>query len=88
MAVVAVGLFPRLKGFWENVRLFISRLRVVVFCFFFEVEISSRALIPLFMPASVNSGSAIRVDCGRMFSDKLRVSSFPNRFPHYARTAA
>ena len=29
-----------------------------VFFFFFEVKISSRTLIPLFMPGSVHSGSA------------------------------
>ena len=29
------------------------------FFFFFEVEVSSRALITLFMPGSVQSGSAI-----------------------------
>ena len=56
--------------------------------FFFEVAISSRTLIPLFMPGLVPSGSAGLDDCGRMFSDKLRVSSFPDRFPHYTWTAA
>ena len=35
--------FPRVRGFWENVRQFIPRLR---FCCCFEVEISSRTLIP------------------------------------------
>ena len=45
-------------------------------CFFFYVEISSRALIPLFMPGSVHSGSASRDDCGRVSPDKLLVSSF------------
>ena len=34
----------------------------------FEVEISSRTLISLFMTGSVYSGSASRGDCGRMFS--------------------
>ena len=76
---------------WEDVRLFIPRLRffvavVVVLCF--EVEISSHALIPFLTPGSVHSGSASRDDCGRKFLDKLRVSSFPERFPHYAWTAA
>ena len=52
------------------------------FFFFFWMEISSRALIPLFRPGSVNSDSASWDDCGRKFSDKLRVSSFPDRFPH------
>ena len=52
------------------------------FFFFFEVEISSSALIPPFMSRSVHSGSASLDDCGRMFSDKLRVmSSFLDRFP-------
>ena len=59
------------------------RLRI-----FFKSEISSRTLIPLFMPGSVHSGAASSDDCGRVFPDKLRVSSFPNRFPHYAYTAA
>ena len=48
-------------------------------CAFFEMEISSRTLIPLFRPESVDR---------RSFPDKLCVSSFPDRFPHYARTAA
>ena len=47
----------------------------------FEVEISSRALIPLFMPGSVHSSSASWDDCGPMFPDKLRVNSFPDSFP-------
>ena len=54
--------------------------------FFFKVEISSRKLISLFVPGSVHSGSASRDDCGRMFAYKLRVSSFPERFPHFAWT--
>ena len=54
----------------------------------FEVEISSLTLIPLCRPGSVHSGSANWNDCGWVFSDKLHVSSFPDRFPHYAWTAA
>ena len=46
-------LFPRLRGFWETVRPFIPRQH-----FFFKLGISSRTLIPLFMPGSVHSGSA------------------------------
>ena len=46
------------------------------FLFCFEVEISSRTIIPLFMPGPVHSGSASWHDCGRTFLDKLRVSSF------------
>ena len=73
------GFFLVLRGFlreWSNIH---SRLR---FFFFFEVEISSRTLIPLFVPGSVHSGSANWDDYGQMFPDKLRASSFPDRFPH------
>ena len=41
-------------------------------------------LIPLFRPGSVHSGSASWGDCVRVFPDELRVSSFPDRFPHSA----
>ena len=75
-------LFPRLRGFWQNVRPLIPCLRF--YFWFLEVEISSPALIPLFMPGSVHSGSASWDDWGRMFPDKFRVSSFPDRFPQYA----
>ena len=54
----------------------------------FKVEISSRTLIPLFRPGSVHSGSASRDDCDQVFSDELYVSSFLDRFPHCAWTAA
>ena len=37
---------------------------------------------------SVHSGATSWDDCDQMFPDKLRVSSFPDRFPHYAWTAA
>ena len=57
------------------------------FSFFFLVEISSTTLIPLFRPESVNSGSASWDDCGPVFPGELRVSSFPDRFPHYAWTS-
>ena len=50
--------------------------------FLFKVEISSCALIQLFGPGSVHSGSPSWVDCDRVFPDELRVSSFPDRFPH------
>ena len=42
----------------------------------------------LYMTGCVHSGSASWDDCGWMFPDKLRVSSFPDRVPHYAWTAA
>ena len=85
--VAAGGLYRACdEDFGENVRPFIPRL--LFFFFFFDVEISSRTLIPLFVPGLVNSGLASCDDCGRMFPDKLRVSSFLDRFPHYAWTAA
>ena len=60
----------------------------VFFFFFFTVEINSRAVFPLFRPESVHSGSASWDDCDQVFLEELRVSSFPDRFPHYAWTAA
>ena len=56
------------------------------FFFFFKVEISSCTLIPLFGPGSVRYGSAHLDDCDRVFPDELHVSSFLERFPHYAWT--
>ena len=85
MVVMVWWLFPRLLGFGENVQVFISCLCLF---FFFKVEISARTFIPLFMPGSVHSGSASRDDSGGMFPDKLCVSSFLDRFPHYVWTAA
>ena len=61
--------------------------QLALFFFFFKVEIRSHTLIPLLV-GSVHGGSASWDDCGRMYPDKLRVSSFPYRFPHYAWTAA
>ena len=55
---------------------------------FFKVKISSHTLIPLFSTGLVHSGLAILDDCGRVFPDELHWSSFPDTFPHYARTAA
>ena len=48
---------------------------------FFIAEISSPALILLFRPGSVHSGSASWDDCDRVFHDELRVSSFPDKVP-------
>ena len=84
VVVVVTEAFSRLRGSWENVRLFIPSQHI----FFFKVEISSCTLIPLFMPGTVHSGSASRDDCGSVFRDELHVSSFPAKFPHYAWTAA
>ena len=59
-----------------------------VFLFYIVVEISSCTPIPLFMPGSVNSGSVSWDDCGKMFPDKLHVSSLLDKFPNYAWTVA
>ena len=73
----------------DFVRMFDHSILACDFLFFiFEVEISSRTLIPLFWPGSVHSSSMNRDNIGQMFPGKLRVSSFPDRFPHYAWTAA
>ena len=69
-------------------RMLTNFLAVLFLSFFFEVEISLHTLIPLFMPGSVHSGSESWDNCGQMFPDKLRVRSFPDRFPHYACTVA
>ena len=76
-------LFPCVSGFWENVQQFIPCLS---FFFFLKVEISSRKLIPLFSPGSVRSDPASWDNCDQVFTDELHVSSFPDRFPHYAWT--
>ena len=49
---------------------------------------SPQTLISLFTLGSVHSGSASWDNCGRVFPDKLRVNSSPDKFPHYAWTAA
>ena len=77
--------FSHVRRFRENVLRFIPRLRFLFVCC--KVEISSRPLIPLFRPGSVHSGWATWDDCDQMFPDELRVSSFPDRFLHYAWTA-
>ena len=56
--------------------------------FFFLSGDSLHTLIPLFRPGSIYSRSVSRDNCDRVFPDKLRVSSFTDRFPHYARIAA
>ena len=60
-------LFSRLGEFWENVRLFIPRLRFF-FSFFFEVEISSRTLATLYARISP-----------QWLSDKVKVQLLPGQ---------
>ena len=91
--LLVVVAFSSLARIWGECSTVHSPPVLFLFFFFFSsflflVEISPCTLIPLFMPRSVHSGSASWDDCGRTFPDKLRVSSFPDRFPHYARTAA
>ena len=45
------------EEFWDQIRLFIPRVRLF-FSLSFKVEISSSTLIPFFMPEIVQSGSA------------------------------
>ena len=61
---------------------------VLFFPFFFKVEVRSCTLIPLFRPGSVRSGSESWDNCDCEFPDKLHVSLCPDKFPHYAWTAA
>ena len=78
-------LFSHVRGIWENVRQLIPRQNVFFVGFvLFLVEISLRTLIPLFRSGSVHSGSVSWDNCDQVLSDKLHVSSFPDRFPHYA----
>ena len=78
--------FPACAFFFFSSSFFV----LVLFCFFvffvvvFLVEIIFRTLIRLFTPGLVHSGSASWDDCKRVFPDELRVSSFPDRFRHYA----
>ena len=69
-------------------RMFNDPFPACAFFFFFEVQIRLRTLIPLFRPGSAHSGPASLDNCGRVFPDELRVSSFPDRFPHYVYTTA
>ena len=47
-----------------------------------------RSARALFTPGSVHSGSTSLEDYGRVLPDEMRVSSFPDRLPRSARTAA
>ena len=60
----------------------------VLFSFLFKVEIRLHTLMPLFRLGLVHSGSASWDDWGQAFPVELHVSSFPDRFPHCACTAA
>ena len=56
--------------------------------FFFESGDYLMHTTSILMPGSLHSGSASWDNCGWVFPDKLRVSSFPDRFQHCAWTAA
>ena len=73
---------------WEDLgRMFDHSFPTCIF-FFFKEEISLHTLISLFMPGSVYNVSASWDDCVWMFPEKFHMSLFPDRFPHYAWTAA
>ena len=80
--MVVVVAFSLLVKIWGNVWPFIPCPHFIYLFVFIEVEISLHTLIPLCMPGSVHNGSAGWDDCGRMFPDKMPVSSFTNRFSH------
>ena len=87
--VVCWWLFPRLRGFLRDCSTIQSPPTILfIFICLFEVEISSRTLNLLFMSGSVHNGSPSLNDCGRMFPDKLRVSSYCNGYVKHARTGA
>ena len=79
VVVVAFSSHARILGEDWSIR---SPLAFCCSCCCCKVEINWRTIISLFWPGSVHSGSA---EC---FPDELRVSSFPDRFTHYAWTAA
>ena len=85
LVVVATSLLAWIWGQCSTTHSLPALFVVVVV---FEVEVSSRTLIPLVMPGSVHCGSANRDNCGRVFPDELRVTSFPDRLPHYSCTVA
>ena len=66
-SIASLRRFTRLRGFGVNVRQFIPCLRI----FFFQMEISSHTLIPLFMPQSVNSGTASWDNYDQVFPDEF-----------------
>ena len=78
------GFFLACEDFWK---MFNNLFPACTFLFF-KVEISSHKLIPFFKPGSVHSGSASCDNCDWVFPDELHVSSFPDRAPHSAWTAA
>ena len=84
LVVVGLVFFSSLMRFWGECST-ISRL---LFFFSFWNGDKLAHTNSTFMPVSVHSGSASWDDCGRKFLKKLPVSSFPDRFPHYAWTAA
>ena len=75
LVVVATSLLAWIWGQCSTTHS-LPALFVVVVVVVFEVEVSSRTLIPLFIPGSVHSGPASRDDRSRRFPDKLRVGCF------------
>ena len=81
-------LFPCLQEFWENVLPFLPRLGFILF-YFFKWRLDRALYFHSFMPGSVHSGSVSGDECGWVFPDVFfGMTLFPDRFPHYAWTAA
>ena len=68
--------------------MFDNSFSTCAFFFFFEVEISSRTLIPLFGQGQFTVAQRTETSVTEFSPGELRVSSFPDWFPRYAWTAA
>ena len=89
VVVVAFSLHARILGECSKIHFPPSLVFLLFFFFFFKVHISWRTLISLFSrPGSVHSDLMSWYDCDWVLPDELHVSSFPDRFSHYAWTAA
>ena len=70
-------LFPRVRGLRGKGWTIHSPPALFLLLLLLFWVVSLRTPIPLYRSGSLHSGSASRDDCGRVFPDELRVSSFP-----------
>ena len=83
------GIIVVVVVFFSSVRILGEYLTIQpALFFFFKVEIILCTLIPLLRPGTVHSGSGSCDNYGLVCPDELRMSSFLDRFPHYAWTVA
>ena len=82
----------KLMAFSSLARIWGKCLTILRFSFsffsFFEVEISSRTLIHFLCQSQSTVAQWAETTVAELFSDKLHKTSFPDRFLHYAWTAA